>query len=38
MRRDQLEHVIRTARQMIGRPEVIIVGSQSILTFGEDAR
>jgi hypothetical protein len=29
MRRDQLEHAIRTACQIIGRPEVIVVGSQS---------
>ena len=37
MRRDQLEHAIRTACQIIGKPEVIIVGSQSILgTFSED--
>jgi len=37
MRRDQLEHAIRTACQIIGRPEVIVVGSQSILgTFSED--
>ncbi len=37
MRRDQLEHAIRTACQIIGKPEVIIVGSQSILgTFRED--
>lgn len=37
MRRDQLEHAIRTACQIIGRPEVIVVGSQSILgTFRED--
>jgi hypothetical protein len=37
MRRDQLEHAIRTACQIIGRREVIIVGSQSILgTFRED--
>ena len=36
MRRDQLEHAIRTACQIIGRPEVIVVGSQSILgTFDE---
>ena len=35
MRRDQLEHATRTAYQIIGRPEVIVVGSQSILgTFG----
>lgn len=37
MRRDQLEHAIRTACQIIGRPEVIVIGSQAILgTFGED--
>jgi hypothetical protein len=37
MRRDQLEHAIRTACQIIGEPAVIIVGSQSILgTFRED--
>jgi len=37
MRRDQLEHAIRTACQIIGRPEVIVVGSQSILgTYCED--
>ena len=37
MRRDQLEHAISTACQIIGRPEVIVVGSQSILgTFRED--
>src|SRR5260370_31723449 len=37
MRRDQLEHAIRTACQIIGRPEVIVLGSQSILgTFHED--
>lgn len=37
MRRDQLEHAIRTACQIIGRSEVIVVGSQSILgTFHED--
>jgi len=37
MRRDQLEHAIRTACQVIGRPEVIVVGSQAILgTFRED--
>jgi hypothetical protein len=37
MRRDQLEHAIRTACQIIGSPEVIVVGSQSILgTFRED--
>ncbi len=37
MRRNQLEHAIRTACQIIGRPEVIIVGSQAILgTYPED--
>ena len=37
MRRDQLEHAIRTAWQIIGRSEVIVVGSQSILgTFSQD--
>jgi hypothetical protein len=37
MRRDQLEHAIRAACQIIGRPEVIVLGSQSILgTFRED--
>jgi hypothetical protein len=37
MRRDQLEHAIRTACQIIGRPEVIVVGSPAILgTFRED--
>lgn len=37
MRRDQLEHAIRTACQVIERSEVIVVGSQAILgTFPED--
>jgi hypothetical protein len=37
MRRNQREHAIRTACQIIGRPAVIVVGSQSILgTFRED--
>lgn len=31
MRKDQLEHAIRTACQIIGHSEVIVVGSQSIL-------
>lgn len=31
MRRDQLEHAIRTACQIIETPEVIVVGSQAIL-------
>jgi hypothetical protein len=38
MRRDQLEHAIRTACQIIDRSEVIVVGSQAILgTFREEA-
>jgi len=37
MRRDQLEHAIRTACQIIGAPKVIVVGSQSILgTYREE--
>ena len=37
MRRDQLEHAIRTACQISERPEVIVVGSQAILgSFRED--
>lgn len=37
MRRDQLEHAIRAACQIIGRSEVIVLGSQAILgTFHED--
>jgi hypothetical protein len=37
MRRDQIEHAIRTACQIIGAPAVIIVGSQAVLgTFDED--
>jgi hypothetical protein len=37
MRRNQLEHAIRAACQTIGRPEVIVLGSQSILgTFSEE--
>ena len=31
MRRDQLKHAIRPACQIIGQPEVIVVGSQAIL-------
>lgn len=31
MRRDQLEHAIRTACQIIDHPEIIVVGSQAIL-------
>jgi hypothetical protein len=38
MRRDQLEHAIRTACQIIDRSEVIVVGSQAIVgTLREDA-
>lgn len=37
MRRDQLEHAIRTACQVIKAPAVIVVGSQPILgTYRED--
>lgn len=37
MRRDQLEHAIRTACQVIGQPAVVVVGSQAILgSFTED--
>ncbi len=37
MRRDRLEHAIRTSCQIIDATEVIIVGSQAILgTYGED--
>lgn len=37
MRRDQLEHAIRTACQIIQQPEVIVVGSQAILgTYREE--
>ncbi len=37
MRRDQLEHAIRAACQIIGAPEIIVVGSQAILgTYRED--
>jgi hypothetical protein len=31
MRRDQLEHAIRTACQIIDQQAVIVVGSQAIL-------
>lgn len=37
MRGDQLEHAIRTACQIIGSDEVIIVGSQAILGTFDDA-
>jgi hypothetical protein len=37
MRRDQLEHAIRTACQIIEQPAVVVIGSQAILgTFTED--
>lgn len=37
MRREQLEHAIRAACQIIGHSEVIIVGSQAILgSYHED--
>jgi len=37
MRRDQLEHAVRTACQIIGHPAVVVVGSQAILgSFAED--
>jgi hypothetical protein len=37
MRRDQLEHAIRTACQIVGQPAVAVVGSQAILgSFTED--
>ncbi len=37
MRRDQLEHAIRTACQIVGASEVIVVGSQAILgSYGEE--
>jgi uncharacterized nucleotidyltransferase DUF6036 len=37
MRRDQFEHAIRTACQIIGHDAVVVVGSQSILgSFTED--
>ncbi len=37
MRRDQVEHAIRTACQIVGHPAVVVVGSQSILgSFTED--
>ena len=37
MRRDQLEHAIRAACQIIGRPAVVVVGSQAILgTYREE--
>ena len=37
MRREELEHAIRTACQITGLTEVIIVGSQAILgTYHED--
>lgn len=37
MKREQLEHILRAASQLAGDPDVLILGSQSILgTFTED--
>lgn len=38
MRRDQLEHAIRTACQILQQPEVIVVGSQAILGTYDDSQ
>lgn len=38
MRRDQLEHAIRTACQILQQPEVIVVGSQAILGTYDEAQ
>jgi hypothetical protein len=38
MRRDQLEHAIRTACQIIDAREVIVVGSQAILGSVNESR
>lgn len=38
MRRDQLEHAIRTACQIIQHSEVIVVGSQAILGTYDESR
>ena len=38
MRRDQLEHAIRAACQVIHHPEVIVVGSQAILGTYDESR
>ena len=38
MRRDQLEHAIRTVCQVIHQPEVIVVGSQAILGTYDEAQ
>lgn len=38
MRREQLEHAIRTACQIIGHDEVIVVGSQAILGTYDETR
>jgi hypothetical protein len=36
MRRDELEHIVRASADIVGEPEVIVVGSQAILgTFAE---
>ncbi|MGA5307764.1 hypothetical protein [Micromonospora taraxaci] len=31
MRREQLEHVLRSACQIAGDPDVLVIGSQSVL-------
>lgn len=37
MRRDQLEHAIRAAAQLVGLDSVVVIGSQGILgTWSED--
>jgi hypothetical protein len=37
VRRDQLEHVLRAASQIIGDPDLLVVGSVAILgTYDED--
>lgn len=38
MRRDQLEHAIRTACQIIDEPGVVVVGSQAILGTYDEAQ
>lgn len=37
MKREQLEHILRAASQIAGDPDVLVLGSQSIVgTFAED--
>lgn len=38
MRRDQLEHIVRAAGAILDEPEVIVIGSQSILGSVAEAR